>query len=82
MSPGPAMPPSPAGPKATMPHTLPVVVFLQRAPLISELPDALLALGKLLCQPPLLPAPLAQLCFSLPCPGASSQERLLHPRQL
>lgn len=69
-------------PKPQCPKTLPVVVLLQRAPLVPELPDTLLAFGELLCQPPLLPTPLAQLCFSLPCPGAGSQERLLHPRQL
>lgn len=79
---GPAIPPTPASPKATMPQTLPVVVLLQRAPLIPELPDTVLVLSKFLCQPPLLPTPLAQLCFSLPCSGAGSQERLLHPRQL
>lgn len=82
MGPELATPPSPAGPKATMPQTLPVVVLLKRAPLILELPDIFLALGELLRQPPLLPTPLAQFCFSLPRPGAGSQERLLHPRQL
>ena len=82
MGPGPAVPPSPAVPKATVPRTLPVVVLLQSAPLIPELPDALLALGELLCQPPLVPTPLGQLCFSLPRLGVDSQERVLHPRQL
>lgn len=70
------------GPKAPMAETLPVVVLLQRAPLVPELPDTLLALSELLHQPPLLPTPLAQLCFSLSCPGAGSQERLLHSCEL
>lgn len=64
------------------PQTLPVVVLLQSQPLVPQLPDALLVLAELLRQPALLPAPLAQLCFSLPHPGAGGQERLLHPCQL
>lgn len=48
------------------PQTSPVVVLLQREPLIPQLPDALLVLGELLCQPPMLPTPLAQLSLCLP----------------
>lgn len=64
------------------PQALPVVVLLQRVPLVPELPDGLLALSKLLRQPLLLPTPLTQFCFSLPHPRAGSQECLLHPCQL
>lgn len=69
-------------PQCIMPRTSPVVALLQRAPLVPELSDTLLVLGKLLRQPPLLRTPLPQLCFSLPCPGAGGQESLLHSCQL